>query len=93
MRMTPARFVFPGDWIPSEDLPIPSNPSKPLKLGPGLHHNAPSTISTVLAGSLSIDAKKNAIWVENNTGRVLIGLNLPISYQLTLFHKKPLNYS
>lgn len=71
-----AAFVIPGDIIPSEDLPIPSSASKPLKLGPGLRLTPPSTISAVLAGPLYIEPKKNAIWVENNSGRVMIGLNL-----------------
>ncbi|MCJ1429419.1 exosome non-catalytic core subunit rrp40 [Sticta canariensis] len=68
---TTATFVLPGESIPPESLPIPSNPSIPLKLGPGLQHTPPSTITTVLAGSLCIDAKKKAIWVENNTGRYI----------------------
>lgn len=66
-----ATFVLPGEGVPQDSLPVPSNPSIPLKLGPGLQHTPPSTITTVLAGSLCIDAKKKAIWVENNTGRVL----------------------
>ena len=44
----------------------------PLKLGPGLRHVPPSTITSTLAGPLCIDRKKNAIWVENNTGRVIV---------------------
>lgn len=72
----PAGFVIPGDIIPTEDLPLPSSASKPLKLGPGLRHTPPSTISAVLAGPLCIEPKKNAIWVENNTGRVMICSNL-----------------
>ena len=63
-------LVLPGDTIPSEVLPVPSNPSTSLKLGPGLRHIPPSTISPVLAGPLKIDNKKNAIWVESNRGRV-----------------------
>ncbi|MCJ1349753.1 exosome non-catalytic core subunit rrp40 [Peltigera leucophlebia] len=69
--MPAASFVIPGDIIPTEDLPMPSNGSKPLKLGPGLRHTPPSTISAVLAGSLCIEPKKNAIWVENSTGRYI----------------------
>ena len=63
-------LVLPGDTIPPEVLPVPSNPSASLKLGPGLRHIPPSTISPVLAGPLKIDNKKNAIWVESNRGRV-----------------------
>lgn len=71
----PAVFVMPGDIIPTEYPLISSCASKPLKLGPGLRHSPPSTVRAVLAGSLCIEPKKNAIWVENNTGRVIIGLN------------------
>lgn len=79
MTASTAKFVLPGDLIPQESLPIPSNSSIPLKLGPGLQHTPPSTVTAVLAGSLCIDTKKKAIWVENNTGRVLsLTLNLTI---------------
>ena len=63
-------LVLPGDKIPSDLLPIPLNPSVALKLGPGLRHVPPSTITPVLAGPLCVDNKKNAIWVERNNGRV-----------------------
>lgn len=63
-------LLLPGEIISQDVLPIPSNPNLPLKLGPGLRHVPPSTITSVLAGSLCIDQKKNAIWVENNNGRV-----------------------
>ena len=69
--MSTETLVFPGEIISPEVLPIPSNPSLPLKLGPGLRHVPPSTITSTLAGPLCIDRKKNAIWVENNTGRVV----------------------
>lgn len=70
--MAPQTLVLPGEVIPSHVLPIPSNPSLALKLGPGLRHTPPSTITSVLAGPLCIDQKKNAIWVENTSGRVLL---------------------
>ncbi|KAI4162745.1 MAG: hypothetical protein LQ342_003632 [Letrouitia transgressa] len=63
--------VLPGQTISSDILPIPSNPSVPLKLGPGLRHTPPSTITTTLAGLLCVDHKKNAIWVENHNGRYI----------------------
>ncbi|KAK0510259.1 hypothetical protein JMJ35_007653 [Cladonia borealis] len=69
--MATKTLVFPGDIISPEVLPIPTNPSLPLKLGPGLRHVPPSTITSTLAGPLCIDRKKNAIWVENNTGRYI----------------------
>ncbi|MCJ1454459.1 exosome non-catalytic core subunit rrp40 [Mycoblastus sanguinarius] len=69
--MATETLVLPGETISSEVLPIPSNPSIPLKLGPGLRHLPPSTITSVVAGPLRIDQKKNAIWVENNSGRYI----------------------
>ena len=65
-----ATLVLPGETIPSDALPVPSNPSVTLKLGPGLRHVPPSTITPTLAGALNMDHKKNAVWVENNSGRV-----------------------
>jgi exosome complex component RRP40 len=65
-----ATLVLPGEVISPDVLPVPSNPSISLKLGPGLRHVPPSTITPTLAGALSVDHKKNAIWVENNSGRV-----------------------
>ena len=70
-------IVLPGETISSDVLPMPLNPSQPLKLGPGLRHVPPSTITSVIAGSLCTDQKKNAIWVENNSGRVSHPRNLP----------------
>ena len=70
--MATGTLVFPGEVISPEVLPIPTNSSLPLKLGPGLSHVPPSTITSTLAGPLCIDRKKNAIWVENNTGRVVL---------------------
>ena len=73
--MATAAVVLPGEIISPDVLPIPSNPNLPLKLGPGLRHVPPSTITSTIAGSLCIDLKKNAIWVENNGGRVRIVLH------------------
>ena len=70
--MATQTLVLPGEIISPDLLPIPSNPSHALKLGPGLRHSPPSTITSTLAGTLRIDRKKNAIWVENNSGRVLL---------------------
>lgn len=67
---TMATLVLPGEIISPDVLPVPSNPSISLKLGPGLRHVPPSTITPTLTGALSVDHKKNAIWVENNSGRV-----------------------
>jgi len=63
-------LVLPGDKILADILPAQSNSSVPLKLGPGLRRVPPSSIAPTVAGSLFVDHKKKAIWVENNTGRV-----------------------
>ncbi|KAL9126366.1 MAG: hypothetical protein Q9217_004568 [Psora testacea] len=69
--MATQTVVLPGEEVPSNVLPIPSNPNHALKLGPGLRHTPPSTITCTLAGPLGIDYKKNAIWIENNSGRYI----------------------
>jgi hypothetical protein len=67
-------LVLPGEEISTDTLPAQLNSSGPLKLGPGLRHVPPSSITPTIAGSLFVDHKKKAIWVENNTGRV----NFPV---------------
>jgi exosome complex component RRP40 len=62
--------VLPGDQIPQDALPVPMGKKKTLTLGPGLRHIPPNTISTTIAGALATDNKKNAAWVEFNSGRV-----------------------
>ncbi|KAL8866659.1 MAG: hypothetical protein Q9174_006167, partial [Haloplaca sp. 1 TL-2023] len=62
-------LVMPGTVLPPSVLPTATNPSAALKLGPGLRHTHPSTITTTLAGPLCVDTKKNAIWIENNNPR------------------------
>ncbi|KAI4241846.1 MAG: hypothetical protein LQ352_007373 [Teloschistes flavicans] len=69
--MTSQTLVMPGEILSEDVLPVPTNTSVPLKLGPGLRHTPPSTVTTTLAGPLCMDRKKNAIWVENNTGRYI----------------------
>lgn len=64
-------FLFPGETIPPDRLPTSSNLSSKLKLGPGLFHRPPSTITTTLPGTLQIDKRKNAIWIEHTTGRYI----------------------
>lgn len=78
--MATATVVLPGEMISPDVLPIPSNPNLPLKLGPGVRHVPPSTIRSTVAGSLCIDQKKNAIWVENNSGRVRIVIHTSLDY-------------
>ncbi|KAL8896320.1 MAG: hypothetical protein Q9207_007766 [Kuettlingeria erythrocarpa] len=69
--MATQTLVMPGEVLSEEVLPIPSNPSVALRLGPGLRHVPPSTVITTVAGSLCVDRKKNVVWVENNSGRYI----------------------
>ncbi|KAF2021920.1 exosome complex exonuclease-like protein Rrp40 [Aaosphaeria arxii CBS 175.79] len=68
-------IVLPGDEIPSSALPKPQNQKKALTLGPGLRHIPPGTITTTIAGALVTDNKKNAAWIEYNSGRYLPSTN------------------
>lgn len=63
-------IVLPGDHVPADALPKPTNQKKALTLGPGLRHIPPNTITSTIAGALVTDNKKNAAWVEYNSGRV-----------------------
>ncbi|RDW61391.1 putative exosome complex exonuclease RRP40 [Coleophoma crateriformis] len=67
--MATETFVLPGDSLDSELLP--SHPTLPLRLGPGLRHIPPSTITPTVAGQLCTDARKNAVWIEYNGGRYI----------------------
>lgn len=66
--MATTTFVLPGDRI--EPGLLPSRFNQPLKLGPGLQHLPPDTITSTVAGHLFTDSRKNAAWVEYNGGRV-----------------------
>jgi exosome complex component RRP40 len=66
--MATETFVLPGDELDAASLP--SHPTLPIKLGPGLRHTPPNTITSVVAGRLCTDSRKNAVWVEYNGGRV-----------------------
>ncbi|PSN70032.1 hypothetical protein BS50DRAFT_487618 [Corynespora cassiicola Philippines] len=68
---TTLTIVLPGDEIASSALPQCPNKKKPLTLGPGLRHIPPETITTTIAGALMTDNKKNAAWIEFNSGRYL----------------------
>ncbi|KAE8443701.1 hypothetical protein EG329_001473 [Mollisiaceae sp. DMI_Dod_QoI] len=65
--MATETFVLPGDTINTDILP--SHPTLPLKLGPGLRHIPPNTITSTVAGQLCTDKRKNAVWVEYNGSR------------------------
>ncbi|KAL8818234.1 MAG: hypothetical protein Q9191_007986 [Dirinaria sp. TL-2023a] len=64
-------LVLPGEEIPPDVLPVAPSSSATLKLGPGLRHVPPSTITPTLAGPLCVDRRKNTVWVENNNGRYI----------------------
>jgi hypothetical protein len=68
IAMATGSFVLPGELLDSNILP--SHPTNPLKLGPGLRHIPPNTITPTVAGQLYTDKRKNAVWVESNGGRV-----------------------
>ncbi|KAF2867133.1 hypothetical protein BDV95DRAFT_503471 [Massariosphaeria phaeospora] len=68
---TTTTVVLPGDRIPASSLPKPAHKKKPLTLGPGLRHTPPETITSTIAGSLETDHKKNAAWIDFNSGRYL----------------------
>jgi exosome complex component RRP40 len=67
--MVSSTILLPGDTLPASLLPEPIHKKKALTLGPGLRHIPPSTITATIAGSLSTDNKKNAAWIEYNSGR------------------------
>ncbi|MCJ1401305.1 exosome non-catalytic core subunit rrp40 [Xylographa trunciseda] len=73
--MTTQILVLPGEVLSNETLPVSSDSSHPLKLGPGLRHIPPSTITPTVAGLLFVDQKKKAIWVENSSGRYIPQVN------------------
>ncbi|EPQ66912.1 Bgt-5282 [Blumeria graminis f. sp. tritici] len=62
-------FVLPGDTIDPKILP--AHPNLPLKIGPGLRHTPPNTISPTVAGKLCTDQRKNAVWVEYSGRRYI----------------------
>lgn len=66
--MSATKIILPGDQITPDQLP--SSGKKQLRLGPGLRHVYPSTIEATAAGALVTDARKNAVWLEFNSGRV-----------------------
>ncbi|KAE9372666.1 hypothetical protein N431DRAFT_375929 [Stipitochalara longipes BDJ] len=67
--MATEAFVLPGETLDPKVLP--SHPKLPLKLGPGLRHIPPNTITPTVAGQLCTDKRKNAVWVEFNGSRYI----------------------
>lgn len=70
MTIEAGAFVLPGDLLDPETLP--SHPVLPLKLGPGLRHILPDTITVTVPGQFHTDTRKNAIWVDFSGGRVYL---------------------
>ncbi|KAF2642976.1 hypothetical protein P280DRAFT_467083 [Massarina eburnea CBS 473.64] len=68
---TSTLVVVPGDEIAQDALPTPTGKKKTLTLGPGLRHIPPNTITTTIAGALATDNRKNAAWIDANSGRYL----------------------
>lgn len=64
---TETTFLRPGDTIP--DTSLPKTKKGTLTLGPGLRHIPPTTISATTSGTLHIDPRKSALWIEHPHGR------------------------
>lgn len=62
-----ATVLLPGDVVPPDQLP--KSKKGTLTLGPGLTHIPPSTISATTAGTLAVDHRKAALWLEHDHGR------------------------
>ena len=62
-----ATVLLPGEATPSDQLPRSKKGT--LTLGPGLRHIPPSTITSTTAGTLNVDHKKAALWLEHEHGR------------------------
>lgn len=60
--------LLPGDIVPAQFLPHNQGSSKTLTLGPALRFTPPSTIRATAAGTLAVDERKNAVWLETNSG-------------------------
>lgn len=66
-----ATILLPGEEISPQDLPTKSKKGT-LTLGPGLRHILSPTSTSILAttaGSLHVDNKKSALWLERPHGR------------------------
>lgn len=64
---TATTFLRPSDVIPEQDLPTGKKGT--LTLGPGLRHIPPTTISATTSGTLHVDQRKAALWIEHPHGR------------------------
>lgn len=62
-------ILLPGEEISTESLP--KSKKGTLTLGPGLRHIPPSTILSTTSGTLHVDHKKAALWLEHAHGRYM----------------------
>jgi len=65
--MATTTVLLPGEEVPSDQLPRSKKGT--LTLGPGLTHIPPSTILSTTSGTLQVDHKKSALWLEHSNGR------------------------
>lgn len=65
-----AQVLLPGSIIPPTSFPNPSS-TKPLAIGPGLRPIATDEVQSNIAGTLTSDPRKNALWIEQTGGRYL----------------------
>ena len=65
--MATATILLPGEEVPSDQLP--KSKKGTLTLGPGLSHIPPSTILATTSGTLQVDHRKSALWLEHSNGR------------------------
>ena len=65
--MSQTTILLPGEPVPAEALP--KSKKGTLTLGPGLRHIPPTSITATTLGSVSVDNKKSAVWLEGTNGR------------------------
>ena len=69
--MASSPIPLPGEDISKKDLPAPKSKSGALILGPGLRLLPPTTVTATNTGTLVVENKKSAVWLENAHGRYL----------------------
>lgn len=70
VSMATSTILLPGEPVPTDLLPR-NNKKGTLTLGPGLRHIPPSTIVSTTSGTLHVDPRKSALWLESTGGRYL----------------------
>ena len=61
-------ILLPGDVLSQDQLPSSSKSSRTLTVGPGISFSPPSTLEVSTSGIVSVDNRKNTVWIENNGG-------------------------